>query len=83
MRLFTYGLTCASLLVFRRQRPGQPPGFRAPAGALLAWVGSAFCLWLLLFWLSERTKDLAHAWLLATILAAGAILWWGVRRTRA
>jgi APA family basic amino acid/polyamine antiporter len=83
VRLFTYGLTCASLIVFRRTRP-EPPGFSAPMPFVLAPAGAAFCLWLLVWWLAERTKDLAHAWLLAVILLMGAALWWsGAARTRA
>jgi len=82
VRLITYGLTCAALLVFRRRRPLEPPGFRAPAGALLAPAGTGFCLWLLLWWLSERSKDLGHAWLFATIVGLGAVLWWQARRSR-
>jgi amino acid transporter len=82
VRLITYGLTCASLLVFRRTRPDQPPGFRAPIGTVLAPAGAGFCLWLLVWWLRERTKDLGHAWLFGTILVLGAALWWVSRRTR-
>jgi amino acid transporter len=79
VRLFTYGLTCVAVLVFRRKL-AEPPGFRAPLAGLLAPAGAAFCLWLLLWWVAERSKDLAHAWLLAAILAAGAALWWQGRR---
>ena len=79
VRLITYGLTCAALLVFRR-RGGEQPGFRAPLGALVAPAGAGFCLWLLLWWVAERSKDLAHAWLLAAILAVGAGMWWQARR---
>jgi amino acid transporter len=79
VRLFTYGLTCVALLVFRR-RSAEAPGFRAPLAWLVAPAGAGFCLWLLLWWVTERTKDLAHAWLLAAILAVGAAWWWWVRR---
>jgi amino acid transporter len=80
VRLITYGLTCASLLVFRRTR-SEPPGFGVPVPFVLAPAGAAFCLWLLVWWLGERTKDLAHAWLLALILLVGAALWWIPPRT--
>lgn len=79
VRLITYGLTCVALLVFRR-RGSETPGFRAPLGALVAPAGAGFCLWLLLWWVTERSKDLAHAWLLAAILAVGAGMWWQARR---
>jgi hypothetical protein len=46
----------------------------------VAPAGAGFCLWLLLWWVTERTKDLAHAWLLAAILALGAAWWWRMRR---
>jgi amino acid transporter len=81
VRLITYGLTCVALLVFRR-RLAEPPGFRAPLAGLLAPAGAGFCLWLLVWWLAERSKDLAHAWLLAAILAVGAALWWRARPRR-
>jgi amino acid transporter len=79
VRLFTYGLTCVALLVFRT-RSAEAPGFRAPLAWLVAPAGAGFCLWLLLWWVTERTKDLAHAWLLAAILAVGAAWWWWTRR---
>lgn len=79
VRLITYGLTCASLLVFRRTR-SEAPGFSVSAPFVVAPAGVAFCLWLLVWWLAERTKDLAHAWLLALMLLAGAALWGLARR---
>lgn len=79
VRLITYGLTCASLLVFRRTW-SEPPGFSVPVPVVVAPAGAAFCLWLLVWWLAERTKDLAHAWLLAVILLLGAVLWWNAHR---
>jgi amino acid transporter len=47
VRLVVYGLTCGALLVFRRRAGAEAPGFRVPAGGLVAAVGLAFSLWLL------------------------------------
>ena len=69
MRLLTYGLTCAALLVLRARRPGEVPGFRLPGAGLIAPAALVFCLWLL------STRTFTQAWILALILAAGALLW--------
>lgn len=69
VRLVTYGLTCAALPVLRRRRPDEAPGFRAPAAALLAPVGTLFCLWLL------ATRSFAEAWALPALMAIGWLLW--------
>ena len=42
-RLFTYGVVCLALLALRRKRPGAD-AYRLPAGAVLAWLGLAFCV---------------------------------------
>lgn len=73
VRLIYYGLTCAALVVFRR-RAKTPPGFRVPAGLLIAPVGLAFCLWLL------ATRTFTQAWILAAVVAAGLPLFWRARR---
>jgi APA family basic amino acid/polyamine antiporter len=76
VRLVTYGLICAALLVFRRHG-GEEPGFRLPGGALIAPVAIAFALWLL------STRTFKQAWVLAVLMAVG----WGLgrlaRRSRA
>jgi amino acid transporter len=76
VRLVTYGLICAALLVFRR-RGGEEPGFRLPGGAVIAPVAIAFALWLL------STRTFKQAWVLAVLMAVG----WGLgrlaRRSRA
>ncbi|PYQ41903.1 MAG: amino acid transporter [Acidobacteria bacterium] len=76
VRLVTYGLICAALLVFRR-RGGEEPGFRLPGGAVIAPVAIAFALWLL------STRTFRQAWVLAVLIAVG----WGLgrlaRRSRA
>ncbi len=45
-RLFTYGVTCGALPVFRRRDPGAAV-FRTPAGYLMPALGVAFCVVLL------------------------------------
>jgi APA family basic amino acid/polyamine antiporter len=79
VRLLTYGLTCVALLVFRhreRQRvPGVPTaGFRLPAATLVVVVAAGFCLWLL------ATRPLRQAWIVAALVAVGALLWKAAHR---
>lgn len=69
VRLVTYGLTCAALLVLRYRRPGEEPGFRAPGGPLVATAGCGFCLFLL------ATRSFKEAWVLAALMTVGALLW--------
>ena len=69
VRLVTYGLVAASLLVFRR-RGGPPAGFRLPLAGVIAPAAIAFCLWLL------STRTFAQAWILLAMMAVGAALWW-------
>jgi len=69
VRLLTYGLTCAALLVLRSRRAGEAPGFRLPAAGLIAPLALLFCLWLL------STRTFTQAWILALILLAGGLLW--------
>ncbi len=45
-RLFTYAIICASLVAFRKKKPGEAT-FRLPAGPLFAGLGIAFTLILL------------------------------------
>ena len=42
-RLFTYGATCAALVVFRRKQP-EKAALRLPAGPIFASLGILFCL---------------------------------------
>ena len=74
VRLVTYALICGALLVLRR-RP-ELPGFRVPAGMLVAPAGIAFCLWLL------ATRSLDQAGVLAFLAATGPLLWLVSRRAR-
>jgi len=67
VRLVTYGLTAASLLVFRRE--GPPAGFRLPIARVVAPAAIAFCVWLL------STRTFAQAWILVAMMAVGAVLW--------
>lgn len=68
VRLLTYGLTCAAVLVLRRQRPAEPPGFHLPAARLIAPAGVLFCLYLL----ATRSWEQAGATALLFALGAGA-----------
>src|SRR5262245_6761019 len=68
VRLVTYGATCAALLVFRRRRPEQAPGFRLPGAGLIAPAAVCFCLWLL------STRSFDQAWILLAIVAFGGLL---------
>jgi APA family basic amino acid/polyamine antiporter len=68
VRLVTYGLVAAGLLVFRR-RALEPPGFRLPMAGIIAPVALAFCVWLL------STRTFTQAWILLAMMAVGAALW--------
>jgi amino acid transporter len=72
VRLVTYGLICAALLVFRR-RGGEEPGFRLPAAPVIAPVGIGFALWLL------STRTFTQAWVLGVLMVVG----WGLGRLAA
>ncbi len=72
VRLVTYGLTCAALLVLRRKRPEEAPGFRLAGAELIAPVAMAFCLWLLL------SRSFAQAWALLLMMMLGELV--GFRR---
>ncbi len=72
-RLLTYGVTCASLPVFRRRHPGLAV-FRTPAGYLLPALGVAFCVVLL-----TQMGRVEFLILAATMLVA-ALTWLWARR---
>jgi basic amino acid/polyamine antiporter, APA family len=69
VRLVTYGLTCAALLILRRRHPDEAPGFRLPMAVVIAPAGVLFCLWLL------ATRSFVQAWPLVGLVAVGALLW--------
>jgi amino acid transporter len=75
VRLVTYGLVCASLLVLRRRRPGEAPGFRLPGAVFIAPAGALFCLGLL------ATRSFEQVWVLGLFVLAGVALWAGNRKT--
>jgi amino acid transporter len=75
VRLVTYALTCAAVLVLRTRRPAERLGFRLPGAWLLAPVGVLSCAALIV------TRPLTQAWVLAALIVAGALLW-GVMRRR-
>lgn len=64
VRLVTYGVICAALLVFRR-RGGEEPGFRLPGARVIAPVAIVFGLWLL------STRTFTQAWVLVVLMAVG------------
>ena len=67
-RLGIYMATCAALIKFRRTL-GEPSGFKAPGGIVLAVLGIGFGLWLL------STRSLAQAWFLPVVVALGFAFW--------
>ncbi|HVF39313.1 MAG TPA: amino acid permease [Gemmatimonadaceae bacterium] len=74
-RLGIFIATCAALIALRKKK-GEPQGFRAPGGIVLAIVGIIFCLWLL------STRSFAQAWFLPVVVAAGALMWLAMRTQR-
>ena len=73
-RLGIYIATCAALIKLRKTM-GEPTGFRAPGGIVLALVGIGFCIWLL------STRSFAQAWFLPIVVALGFAIWmFGSRR---
>lgn len=72
-RLFTYGVTCGALPVFRRRNPGAAV-FRTPAGYLIPALGVAFCVVLLT---QMGSVDFA---ILAATMALAAVTWVWARR---
>jgi amino acid transporter len=70
VRLVTYALTCAALVVLRRKHPSEPPAFRVPGGTLVASLGLGFCVWLLMTRSLDRPGLIALG-LLALIAVAG------------
>jgi amino acid transporter len=67
VRLVTYGLVSAALLVFRR-RGGPEAGFLVPGGAVVAPVAVLYCGLLL------ATRSFTHAGILVAIMAVGYVL---------
>jgi APA family basic amino acid/polyamine antiporter len=67
-RLGIYMVTCAALIKFRRSL-GEPAGFRAPGGIVLAIAGIGFGAWLL------STRSFAQAWFLPIVVALGFAVW--------
>jgi basic amino acid/polyamine antiporter, APA family len=75
VRLVTYGLAAGALLVFRR-RDHSAPAFRVPLAGVVAPAAIAFCVWLL------STRTFTEAWILAAMVAVGALLWLASARGR-
>ncbi len=76
VRLVTYGLVCAALLVFRR-RGGEEPGFRLPGAPVLVPLAVLFALWLL------STRTFTQAWVLLLLMAVGWAIGRAASRPRA
>jgi amino acid transporter len=68
VRLAVFAATSAALLVLRRRRPQEVPGFRLPAAAVIAPLSIVFCLWLL------TAQTFAQARVLAGLVLLGALL---------
>jgi len=85
VRLVTYALTCAAVLVLRRKRRDEEPGYRMPAAELLAPLGALLCVGLIAGWaelqIARGTASAMQVWLVLSLVAAGALLW-GVMRRR-
>jgi amino acid transporter len=75
-RLVTYGLTCGAVLVLRRTRPDDQPGFRVPGGPTIPILGAGFCTWLLL------TRPFTQAWVLVFAIVLGSALFLLSQRSR-
>jgi basic amino acid/polyamine antiporter, APA family len=71
VRLITYGITCAALLILRRKKPQEAPGFRLAGAQVIAPVAVIFCLWLLL------SRSFAQAWAVMLIMALGELVGFG------
>jgi len=66
-KLGIYGLTCASVIVFRRRR-APSAGLLIAGGPAFAVAGIGVCIWLL------TTRDLGQLWLLGGVMIVGAII---------
>ena len=66
VRLVTYGLICAALLVFRR-RAGGGRASALPGANVIAPIAIGFALWLL------STRTFTQAWVPVLLMAVG----WG------
>ena len=75
VRLVTYAVTCAALVLLRLRSPAEPPAFRVRGGMLVATLGYGFCLWLL------STRSLDQGLLLLLIVVSGALLRAWARRS--
>ena len=62
-RLLSYSVTCAALLVFRRNRNVRPAMFKTPAGVAVSVIALALAAWLLSnsTWLDARDSAIAAA----------------------
>lgn len=77
-----YGLTAVALLVLRRRRVGEPPGFRAPLGLLAPAVVLATAAGMTSYLMAQNPEGSWYglAMLLAGFPAYGLWRWWDARR---
>jgi amino acid transporter len=73
VRLGIYASTCAALIALRH-RSASPGRFTLPGGEVFAVVGLGFSAWML------ATRSFEQAWMLAAMVASGALARWAVRR---
>jgi len=74
-RLVGYVTTCAALVVLRSRDAGVgQPGFRVPAGPLVAATGVGACMWLMLGSSSQELLSLAAVTLTGAVAGGGYIL---------
>ncbi len=79
VRLVTYALTCAAVLVLRQRQPHELPGFQMPAARVLAPLGAVLCVGLIVGWaypqIARGAGSASQVWLVAALIGAGALLW--------
>ncbi len=75
-RLLSYGVTCAALLVFRRNKNMRPAMFKAPAGVAVAVIALALAAWLL------SNSPLLDARDSAIAAAVGLLIYFGYKMFR-
>jgi amino acid transporter len=78
-RLFYYAVVCAALIALRRKQP-LVPGFRLPAGQLLAIVGVGITVVIAIAAVLTKQIELSKSLILAATVGAAFLNWLWVRR---